>query len=217
MLRNPKISSLGLRVLVVGAGEPDCCLQTAGWAVGGSLNSGCAPSRTHADGTLFRLEEGCADLSIRLHRRLSGAARCLLLGGAREAGLADQLRLCGLEDATFGLAREQPQFSAATVLTQAQKRTFATAAILTAAAVLAWPSVALLALSGFVALGYAANALFRAWLFWVGADERSPEPAPGPADCDLPTYTVLVPLYREANVIPQLTKSLRSLDYPGIM
>jgi len=31
-----------------------------------------------------------------------------------------------------------------------------------------------------------------------------------------PVYTVLVPLYREANVVPQLAQAMRQLDYPGI-
>ncbi len=31
---------------------------------------------------------------------------------------------------------------------------------------------------------------------------------------DLPTYTILVPAYREANVIPHLLENLRQLDYP---
>lgn len=34
-------------------------------------------------------------------------------------------------------------------------------------------------------------------------------------DADLPTYTVLVPLYREARVVPALLAHLASLDYPA--
>ncbi len=34
------------------------------------------------------------------------------------------------------------------------------------------------------------------------------------ADRQLPVYTVLVPLFREANVLPGLVQSLRALDYP---
>src|SRR5262249_10621897 len=34
-------------------------------------------------------------------------------------------------------------------------------------------------------------------------------------DVDLPTYTILLPLYREASVVPQLTKAIRDLDYPS--
>ena len=35
------------------------------------------------------------------------------------------------------------------------------------------------------------------------------------ADAQLPVYTVLVPLFREASVVPELLDSLRALDYPA--
>ena len=38
-----------------------------------------------------------------------------------------------------------------------------------------------------------------------------PEPL---ADVDLPAYTVLAPLYREAEVVPQLVAALEAIDYP---
>jgi cellulose synthase/poly-beta-1,6-N-acetylglucosamine synthase-like glycosyltransferase len=34
------------------------------------------------------------------------------------------------------------------------------------------------------------------------------------ADADLPGYTVLIPCYREANIIPQILKNMERLDYP---
>lgn len=34
------------------------------------------------------------------------------------------------------------------------------------------------------------------------------------ADADLPTYTILIPCYREANVIPSILKNMERLDYP---
>ncbi|MEP0521770.1 MAG: glycosyltransferase [Hyphomicrobiales bacterium] len=43
-------------------------------------------------------------------------------------------------------------------------------------------------------------------------DQRA-EPPPL-ANCDLPKYTVLVPLYKEASIAPQLIKNLQELDYP---
>jgi glycosyltransferase XagB len=33
-------------------------------------------------------------------------------------------------------------------------------------------------------------------------------------DCDLPTYSVLVPLYREARIVPKLFRALERIDYP---
>ncbi|WP_246251751.1 glycosyltransferase [Ancylobacter pratisalsi] len=40
------------------------------------------------------------------------------------------------------------------------------------------------------------------------------EPAPHQADRLLPSYSLIVPLYREARVVPQLIEALDSLDYP---
>jgi hypothetical protein len=33
----------------------------------------------------------------------------------------------------------------------------------------------------------------------------------------LPRYTILVPMYREAAVLPALVEALKALDYPSIM
>ena len=40
------------------------------------------------------------------------------------------------------------------------------------------------------------------------------EPVPRVADVELPTYTVLVPMYDEPQVLPTLVKGLAALDYP---
>jgi cellulose synthase/poly-beta-1,6-N-acetylglucosamine synthase-like glycosyltransferase len=49
----------------------------------------------------------------------------------------------------------------------------------------------------------------------VAAYHRPEADAPDPlSDAELPTYAVLVPLYREARVVASLTASLRQLDYP---
>jgi hypothetical protein len=42
-------------------------------------------------------------------------------------------------------------------------------------------------------------------------------PRPRTPDCDLPVYSVICPLYREAKVVRQLVDAVRALDYPGIM
>jgi len=38
--------------------------------------------------------------------------------------------------------------------------------------------------------------------------------APPPPDTALPAYTVLIPLYREANILPRIVPALAALDYP---
>lgn len=45
---------------------------------------------------------------------------------------------------------------------------------------------------------------------------RQPAPEPAPLrDDELPTYSVLVPLYREADVVPDLAAAMLALDYPA--
>lgn len=45
---------------------------------------------------------------------------------------------------------------------------------------------------------------------------RGPAPDATPLDdADLPTYTVLVPLYRERAIVPELARRMRAIDYPA--
>jgi cellulose synthase/poly-beta-1,6-N-acetylglucosamine synthase-like glycosyltransferase len=43
---------------------------------------------------------------------------------------------------------------------------------------------------------------------------RAPSEPARAADGDLPVYTVIVALYREARVLPQLVSALQKIDYP---
>ena len=59
----------------------------------------------------------------------------------------------------------------------------------------------------------------RALLTWVGADRHievkvTNHQVKMVKDIELPTFTVLVPMYKEPEVLPMLTESLRRLDYP---
>jgi cellulose synthase/poly-beta-1,6-N-acetylglucosamine synthase-like glycosyltransferase len=61
---------------------------------------------------------------------------------------------------------------------------------------------------------FLAGALFRCVLAWI-AGGTAPVTTPCADDATLPTYTILVPLYREANVLPRLVAALLELDYPS--
>lgn len=68
-------------------------------------------------------------------------------------------------------------------------------------------------LSGLITLFYLANLALRVLL--VGAGLRGKPAGPPPvADDDLPHYTLLVPLYREPDILPLLADALDRLDYP---
>ncbi len=54
-------------------------------------------------------------------------------------------------------------------------------------------------------------------LLSVAFAPRKPDRAAVIADHELPIYTIICPLYREASVVGNLVAALRALDYPGIM
>jgi cellulose synthase/poly-beta-1,6-N-acetylglucosamine synthase-like glycosyltransferase len=101
--------------------------------------------------------------------------------------------------------------------TRQRRRIAVVAAVLSGLAITSktrWllPDVAVVC--GTVALAFLAT--FRLWIVRVGCRARRRPDAPAPllADAELPSYTVLVPLYREANVVERLVGYLGGLDYP---
>ena len=92
--------------------------------------------------------------------------------------------------------------------------------LLLAAVALGWLNLmgTLIALMAIVTLGYAVLMAFKS-LVTADAVRHGPmRVAQWELDLldeqSLPTYTVLVPLYREANMVAPLLRSLRRLDYP---
>lgn len=62
---------------------------------------------------------------------------------------------------------------------------------------------------------FLAMATFRVGALFVRASTAPPPAASLLSDRDLPTYTVLVALYREARVVPRLVSALARFDYPA--
>jgi glycosyltransferase XagB len=119
-----------------------------------------------------------------------------------------------LAAAVCGLERKEPQFSARRVLTKRQRVFFAALFGSVALALVLAPIAFGTVFIGVLSVWFAVNALFRALLVWIGASETHAEALPLPAG-KLPIYSILVPLYREANVLPALIDALRALDYPS--
>ena len=109
------------------------------------------------------------------------------------------------------LARAMPQLSAAApagavLLRQTVLVLAALAAILAAATGQAW-----------AAIGLAVSLMFLNSVAWklAAALSVAPRSRPQPlAPRQLPPYTILVPLYREANMVGELVAAMRALDYP---
>jgi len=122
-----------------------------------------------------------------------------------------------LDNAVNGLARAHPRFSAETVATRGQIVAWLLIAAAAIAAVAFAPIVALSLPDLVGALFFFGVSAIRL----VAANRIQPRAAvmqPHRASAsDLPVYTVLVPLYREAHLVSELVASLDRLDWPGIM
>jgi len=114
--------------------------------------------------------------------------------------------------AVHGLGRRFPALSAQTVVTREQGIVFCLAAVLALIALALSPGHTVELLVTLLSLAFAASGIFRALLALLGAKRAAPPLGARPRT--LPSYTVMVPLYREAAVVPDLIRSLRALDYP---
>jgi cellulose synthase/poly-beta-1,6-N-acetylglucosamine synthase-like glycosyltransferase len=114
----------------------------------------------------------------------------------------------------------KPEHSAKVTLTSIQKRVMAGILIAYLLLLIAGPQATLIATMGIVTVLYTFTFLFKFLLTWVGASRKvdmdiRPEAIAALREDDLPVYTVLVPMYREARVLPLLMNALRNLDYPA--
>lgn len=119
-----------------------------------------------------------------------------------------------LKEATFDLVRRFPSRSASVRLIGWQKAVAVAAVALLPGLILlapaSWTIAAVSLLSG---LFFFSVIALRIFCLLPAARTARVEPAAVP-DAQLPTYTVLVPLFRETSVLGQLLTALTSLNYP---
>ncbi|HEY2035264.1 MAG TPA: glycosyltransferase [Rhizomicrobium sp.] len=130
------------------------------------------------------------------------------------AAIEQKFRTVFRERAVRELAVHEPQLSASIVITSAQSWVFATIACLMVWTFVATPQSAATMMTVMCVALFLANSVFRALLLWAGANFNEGDFAAAPPDGELPVYSILVPLYREANVMPALVRALRAIDYP---
>jgi cellulose synthase/poly-beta-1,6-N-acetylglucosamine synthase-like glycosyltransferase len=123
------------------------------------------------------------------------------------------------EDALHMLSGRQPQMSASQVVTRAQLWILAGCVGVALAALVAFPYPALVSLNLLITLAFTATFLLKFLLVYFGSRRSidikvTDEEADALRDEDLPVYTVLVPMYKEPDVLPILANALRKLDYP---
>lgn len=121
--------------------------------------------------------------------------------------------------ARFALAERDPDHSARHVFSNQQLLGIYLLLSLVLLSIALWPVPTLIAINLAIAVILLLNFGFRALLVWVAADARidvkvSEAEVAALQDSDLPTYTVLVPMYKEPEVLPIITAAIRGFDYP---
>jgi cellulose synthase/poly-beta-1,6-N-acetylglucosamine synthase-like glycosyltransferase len=119
-----------------------------------------------------------------------------------------------------GLYDWKPEHSAKYTVTRPQKVTILVCLGLVLLALVLAPMPSAIVLMSAVTVLYTLTFLFKFILTVVGSSRNadmviSDETVASLPDRDLPVYSVLVPMYREAAVLPLLAKALRGLDYPA--
>lgn len=136
------------------------------------------------------------------------------------AALQTAFRAQHSHEAVYALAELDPDMSAQQVVTPPQVLVIylMLSALLLGLAFAPIPT--LIVLNVCLTVFYFGNFLFKGLLVWVGgaAQETSSRAISAEAlllrDEDLPIYTVLVPMFREPEVLPILAQALRNLNYP---
>ncbi|HWB45827.1 MAG TPA: glycosyltransferase [Hyphomicrobiaceae bacterium] len=203
---------LGLRLLLWDA--------AIGFDVPGGVDDGLPARAGGRDLRVLVATDGSPDAVRRRAAALAarGLEVALVPSFVAEAALAARWRRQRLGQAVHGLAQRHPVDSAAGPiwLWQVVAAALATGLILGGLSVA--PAATIMALSVMVAVPFLCIALLRlAALREVLRTRRQDNRTNGPAplaDHLLPRYSVLVPLLREAAVLPALVAALRRLDYP---
>jgi len=183
---------------------------------------GWIPLHREADGSV--LVATCEEPTESLQQRVEEALGCPVRFGVTtdwdvQQGLRRAYREVVLEQAAFGLWNRNEEQSARHVLMPRQKRIGYVVLAVLAVALLLAPIGTVVALTAIGSVSFFSAVLFKFVVCLVGARYERDE---GITDAEvaalredeLPVYTVLVPVYREANVVADLLENLGALDYP---
>ena len=124
-----------------------------------------------------------------------------------------------LQRSTSELVVRTPEESASKVLSGNQKRCLSVAALLLLLLLWRLPAAAGVGFTALCSLFYLTFSLYRCQLIYRSLSHNlevsiSPDELAALDEASLPSYSILVPLYREASVLPILLTGLARLDYP---
>jgi cellulose synthase/poly-beta-1,6-N-acetylglucosamine synthase-like glycosyltransferase len=124
------------------------------------------------------------------------------------------------DEAANELFRQSPALSARIVFSRGQKIGFIAGTLVLVVALVLWTVPTLIGVITAVSLAFLASTLFKFLIAMRGAkydvvERVTRDQVEALDDRDLPVYTVLVPVFREANIVPQLVGNLGKIDYPA--
>lgn len=124
-----------------------------------------------------------------------------------------------IERSTLDLYYRDPEESAVQTVTTAQLLCLLIFLAGLLASAWSWPLPMLIAANAVVTLFYLSISIYRLYVMYRGATHdlvvgSPPSEVNTLRERDLPAYSILVPLYREREVLPALIRALERLDYP---
>ncbi|MBI3362370.1 MAG: glycosyltransferase [Chloroflexi bacterium] len=133
--------------------------------------------------------------------------------------LARAYRSSYVEESVAGLLYRDPDESAYETFTDGQIVAALVILLLIIVGFVINAQGTLITINAVIAAFYLAISIYRLWLAFRGASINLtinvPEEEIGAMDdADLPVYTILVPLFREKEVLPELVRSIQNLEYP---
>lgn len=139
--------------------------------------------------------------------------------GAIVAALTEVFRAEYAEQAADGLYRLDPVLSARYVLSTSQKVIGIVLLVILIACAIVWSLTTALVLIGIASVVFLASTLFKFFIALRGSRydlvaRVRPDEIAALSDEELPMYTVLVPVFREARIVGRLVENLGRLDYP---
>lgn len=179
------------------------------------LSSGVLPERAQDGKTLptVAISGGNAKvLCERIGKNPALAGRIRITSPERLVAFLKRSNAANLaNDAAFGLIERQPSLSAGTSRFRQYWLVPACIAGAAALAIYAAPKLSLLAIETTLAAIFLAWAALRAFACFTPEDVPTRREIP---ERELPVYTILIPLYREAGIVPELVNALSALNYP---
>jgi cellulose synthase/poly-beta-1,6-N-acetylglucosamine synthase-like glycosyltransferase len=177
----------------------------------------------HTYGVLAAMAAGPSALREHI-AQLRATARPIVLASQTsiDAALEEAFAQERIDRAVTGLLRQRPPDSAASPFATWQLFAAPFLVGLPIGGFLVFPEATLAALAAIMAFPFLCVTLLRAWALRevltparARARRKASRPRGRLEDRVLPVYSVLVPLFRETEVLPGLVQSLRALDYPA--